>query len=70
MSLKIQANEELFNKWKQICAKLNSGCAIVQNDMESSKKEINEWWQITENNIKELVTVRKEVIDYIKKINT
>jgi hypothetical protein len=67
--LKIQANEELFNKWKLACMRLDSNKAIVQNDIESSKKEINDWWQTVDANVKEVLKVRKEIVDYIKSIN-
>lgn len=69
MNLKIQANEELFNKWKVACMRLDSNKAIVQNDIESNKKEINDWWQLVDANINEVLTVRKEIVDYIKIIN-
>lgn len=69
MSLKIKANEELFNKWGRACDILNTNKAIVQNDMDISKKNVNNWWKLVDENVKDLLTVRKEIIDYIKKIN-
>src|SRR5690606_18433908 len=82
---KIKGNEQLFEDWLRVSAsphtKLgNFGAAMVQNDIELSADQLNEWYEhcgelIAETEqhftevIEELKELRKQTVQYIKQIN-
>lgn len=82
---KIRANEKLFNDWIKTSTiphtKLGMlGASIVQNDMELSSEELNDWFEevgesINETEIhfaeviNELRRLRQQTARYIKSIN-
>ena len=66
--IKIRANEELFNKIKYITEGLNSFLpAIVQNDMEVTEDEIEEFTEKYTKMMDELEKVMEEVNKYVMK---
>lgn len=82
---KIKSNEQLFEDWLRVSAsphtKLgNFGAAMVQNDSELTRDQLNEWYEYcgelieeTEKHfievIEELKELRKQTVQYIKQIN-
>ena len=82
---KIKTNEQLFEDWLRVSTSLhtklgNYGAAIVQNDMELSAEQLNEWYEYTGELIEEteqhfievieeLKELRKQTVQYIKQIN-
>lgn len=78
--IKLKANEDLFNRWQKL-AKLTtvkmSSISIIQNDMETSKAELNKWYKDSKEEIikvdqkfneivGELLSTRNEIMAYIK----
>lgn len=82
---KIKSNEKLFNEWMRVSASPNSKVgletwAIVQNDMEMTGDELNEWYIYTtqlihdteahfQEVLEDMKKLQKRTVDYIKTIN-
>ena len=41
--IKIETDEKLFNRWKELGRKISCQAAIAQNDMEVTKQDIVNW---------------------------
>lgn len=81
----IKTNEQLFNEWMRVSTSPHTklgmyGASMVQNDMELSREQMNEWYEYcgelideTERHftevIEELKKLRQQTVQYIKKIN-
>lgn len=85
MTYKIKANEKLFNEWMRVVASLHAkiglyGADVVRNDMELSAEQLNEWYayageliEETEKHfaevVEELYKLRRQTVEYIRKLN-
>lgn len=54
MTIKIKANEELFNRWQKIGRIITNLASIVQNDMEIGVDDLAEWEQLRNQSMDEL----------------
>lgn len=82
----IKANERLFEDWMRASASPHSklglhGAWIVQNDMQLTGQELNDWYKETgllieateehfEQVINEMKSLRERSVKYIKKLNS
>jgi hypothetical protein len=67
--LKIKADEELFNEWKEKAERLVGCAGIVQNDMELDMTEWTKWLRKYTNLIKEIETLKVKTVSHIYKMN-
>lgn len=72
---KIKSNERLFNEWMRVSASPHSKVGmdtwvIVQNDMEMTGEQLNEWYKYTGKCIEETEKQFKQVIEELKKLRT
>ncbi|WP_090739428.1 hypothetical protein [Paenibacillus sp. Mc5Re-14] len=81
----IKANERLFEDWMRVSASPHSklglhGAWIVQNDMELTGQELNDWYKETgrlietteehfEQVISDMKALRERSVKYIKQLN-
>ncbi|EJW13972.1 hypothetical protein M5X02_31940 [Paenibacillus alvei] len=72
---RIKSNEKLFNEWMRVSASPHSKLgidtwAIVQNDVEMTGNELNEWYKHAGKMIKETENHFAQVIEEMKKLRT
>lgn len=65
--VEIKSNEELFNKWKRLAAKVQNINAIVQNDVDIPKEEIREWMKSAHSVKDEMQALIQETEKYCLK---
>ena len=63
--MRIKGNKQLFDKLRMITSDITTLNTIVQNDMEISEKEIEEWKKLVATNIQELWKWHKKVEKWI-----
>lgn len=77
---KLKANKDLFDRWTKLAKKTNKKITvmdIVQNDMEVTNKQLNDWWKKSIDEIKkvdedfksiisELLSLRNETVQYLQ----
>jgi seryl-tRNA synthetase len=76
----IKSSEEIYVKWMKLVAKTNkksSSMFIMQNDMEATTEELNNWFKDSQEEIikvdedfkqivSDLLALREETVKYIK----
>lgn len=67
--IKVKANEELFNQWRQIGHKITNLASIVQNDMEIEEKELAEWQQLYYEQTHLLKAIHSEIMTRLHYLN-
>lgn len=65
MTIKVKANEELFNQWQKAGRIITNLASIVQNDMEVEIEDMAEWEQLYIRSLEELKAVHQKTLDYI-----
>lgn len=77
----IQTNQELFSAWMSYGKEFVCVADVIQNDMELSTEQLNEWFistntflrkkqqHLTPQQMKHLLELRNQTIQHIKSIN-
>lgn len=65
MTIKVKANEKLFNQWQKVGRIITNLASIVQDDMEVEIMDIAEHEQLYIRCLEELKEVHKKTLDHI-----
>ena len=69
MTIKIKADEELFNQWQKVGRIVANLASIVQNDMEIEAEELAEWHGSYYASVDELKEVFQETMAQLRANN-
>ena len=63
--LNVVANEELFDRWLQLAANVQSMAGIVQNDVEIPGDQVVDWVGLVTSNMAEMSTLFAATLNHL-----
>lgn len=63
--LKVRSDEAIFTKWRELASKVQLLGGIVQNDMDVSGAELEEWVRYCDIAIENIKNLRSETVKHI-----
>ena len=68
--MKIKANKDLFERWRELGSRIGSLASIVQNDTEVTSEQILEWLGHVDFSLDALMALRDTTVCYCFSMNT